>query len=696
MWMNAISKKEYVEDKTDKDFEIYTDALEPELPLAAIPDFEDRLRGAIREILEASFEKEDPEAFFRTIVVIGKNTLDTKCCSIFLMEEETSMLRFMDAEGGRMGEKTQEAEPYYYIPERKCFTKEERDVTSKQDIEAAIKQYRLEEKKAEHEPEKIQLNEKRVTWTKDKLPMGITAYVVKEGVGVVANGIAVREHPEWLGGYEAAQDEICTSIIEVPLKITKKRNGVEEEKTIGVIKIENHKDSKKISKFPHLRNPKERSRIQVFGPQHKQIISILADSVALAIQELYRDDSYKHIFGIKSLSEALLLLSGPVAGTKNRKIAKLIRDFCKDTIKWDIIGEENCYKRTIDLAEAIAKGLNLTTNLTEIFRELEKFDTLLRSTDVSYREHFLHQFQVFLSGYCIINKNKPFRDLLAKYLAKQGLPNAGIDDVVTCWFLASIFHDSAYSIERIQQWFGSYFGVLFRPPSRRRSSRRRDSERPEELLKELQLTIPWGNIFSLYGGALDYQKIQLIDMLCERIGQYGKGNPRRLQRDVTRLLTDSLVKNQDHGLFGGLILRLIMEDAKTKRIITNEASLAIAIHTDYVYRQLRAFFKDDQTNVKGRIDPHDFPFAFLLVFCDQAQQWGRPKFKELTRGANGDTQEGIRLVSIKIPSGKGNVEFDLKYPDVPDRVSKEIWKHWKSWKKYVKEIDVEFNIGVKS
>lgn len=673
----------------EKEFEIWEDSIEPHLVPAEIINYEDKLEKAIHDILEMSFRREEPKKFFRKVVEVGADTLDAKCCSIFLLEEKTSLLRLMDASGD-MGEKLKKAEPMYPIAQKRgAFTKDERE-TNKDKIKSIVQRYRQGEQKVKTELDRREFLKKRKSWIDDDdLPMGITASVVKKEKGVIAHGIAVREHPEWLGAYESAQREICTSIIEVPLKTKEKqKGGGEVEKIIGLIKIENHKESPVITNFEDLKDEEKRSEINIFGLQHRQIISILADSVALATKGLYGEESYKNIFGIKALNEVIDLLSSSINGSKNKKVAELMRDFCKDTIKWDIIGVDNCYQRVIELVGKILKELDLSEKLIEIYKKLRGFDVLLGATDVSYREHFLHQFQVFLSGYCIINKNGQIQRLLIDYLRKRGLSNSDVDDVVTCWFLASIVHDLAYSIERINRWLGSYIGVMFPPPYGQKTTKK-----PEELIKELQLTIPWGNIFSIYDGVFDYHKTALANLICERVAVElrKKGFSKNINRDVMGLVIGSLVGYQDHGLFGGLILMHIME-GETNPIIANEASLAIAMHSPKFYKQLKKL-QEEKLKKEEKIYPQDFPFAFLLMFCDNAQQWGRPQIMELLVRGTETEKIKIKLIKMEIPPDQGSVNFQLKYSRLTEEILEKILEPWKNWEKFMENINMTFTIG---
>ena len=290
----------------------------------------------------------------------------------------------------------------------------------------------------------------------------------------------------------------------------------------------------------------------------------------------------------------------------------------------------------------------------------------------------MHQFQVFMLGYCIINKNKQIQDLLAEYLRRKGLsdkaPNLLMDDVITCWFLASVFHDLASSIERINRWLGSFFGTVFPPPPAHQIS-----EKPEELLRKMQLTIPWGNIFSIYDGIFDYYKTKLSKLIFEQaLLETREVSDDIINRKLIGLLNESMIESQDHGLYAGLILLHITEDESNQ--IVNEASLAIALHSPRVYKKLHMRLRE--LDGIEKLDPKDFPFAFLLVFCDNAQQWGRPQMKKMVEDIE------IKITDLKIDE-YGNVVVQLDYSrPVTDTVLQKIREPWDFWENCFSDRDV--------
>lgn len=563
-------------------------------------EYKRRVRDLISRILQAAFKSKDLKKFLDEIVKVGAEKTEAKSCDIFLLEEtENGNGRILCAyaTSGEVGKILKEKEAWYYVPKRPPF-KETGE--GKKRVLAYLREYFIKNRgysedelqKLEQDLEKegkslmdILRNEKRSLMDiinekgddlidlveKGELPMGITAFVVRTGEPMSPlHGEKVREHPEWRGSYEGAH-EICTSLVEVPLKTP-------EGKILGMIKIENHKKSDSVKEFKDL----AKSTIYCFTDKHKEILRILADSAIIAIENiLYRADTYKKIFGTKILKKINELKIDD--SNENESIHNKIKELygqLKIEIE-DISGIDEIYNKITKLVSDIAQILNLQVTLNIIDNIGPSFESLL-GTDVRYREHFTHQFQVFLLGYYIINKKDSFRDKLIKYLQNIN-PSYGLKDVLKIWFIASMFHDFGYSVGKTESWLKNYF---------------------ERVAVPSNFQIGWADIFTYY----ESEKTNLVELISRNTN-----NPKD---KIAAFIKDAFIKHHDHGVISGLILMNIMR-GKMDDVLLREACCAIILHTETIYSKF------------NMLKINQFPFAFLLVFCDNAQQWGRPRMMTL-------------------------------------------------------------------
>jgi len=562
----------------------------------------EKIKQVVQDVLDASIGVIELKELLDKVVEIGSEKLNAKSCSIFLLVDNKGTLEIV-AGSGDIGKKLKESEAKYYIPKRAPFSQKPKEAP----------QYETWEE------------EKRLI--EDGKPgMRITAWVVKTGEFVRCSGRGEFEsHPEHRGKYEKSQGEECQEIIEIPLTFKKDiRYREYRAQADGVIKVENPKDKK-----------------NGFDENDEFIMHILAGCVSGTIQKIETEEpkSYKKLFNGAKLLGALLDWFKENEATiqgKNKGVAKEISEFSKDVLRWNIYGIEKMYDKIIEIVRRINGILEFEEDLIKVFEDITKKYEEILGTGVRYREHLIHQFQVFLLGYYIINKNTRFQKTLKDYLQKNGIDGT-LDNVMKCWFLSSAFHDIAYSIERINDWLGSYFQTLF----------------SSELVGEkLPFVFLWENLFT--GEGYEYHKNILIKLMRERLNIpfESEGAAKLHQIFITTLLTKSGSKKKNHGLFGALImanqlLKKSYTDSNIPKIIL-EGAFSVAVHTLDVCEDLYSV---------QRAKLHDIPFALLLVFCDNAQEWGRPWMKNLTPGA-------IELEEIKVASDKTTIKLVCNATDL--------------------------------
>ncbi|MGD2084727.1 MAG: hypothetical protein PVH61_00965 [Candidatus Aminicenantes bacterium] len=79
-----------------------------------------------------------------------------------------------------------------------------------------------------------------------------------------------------------------------------------------------------------------------------------------------------------------------------------------------------------------------------------------------YRDHFWHQLNVYLLGIAIISilNNSLKRDLVAdfnrSYIPAKDQEYSTINDACVIWFIASMFHDISYPVEKSGQWLDAF------------------------------------------------------------------------------------------------------------------------------------------------------------------------------------------------------------------------------------------------
>ena len=250
------------------------------------------------------------------------------------------------------------------------------------------------------------------------------------------------------------------------------------------------------------------------------------------------------------------------------------------------------------------------------------FEPLLKGIP-GYRDHMVHPFQVFLMGSIIIDR---FYDKF-RTAYKARLQNSEYGDMDFAWMLCSTFHDFCYPIQMYelvnQQLFKKFLQVeeTYMLP-------RLQTERI--LLQKGQLKF-LDQLTSLFCHCLDGQNNQTwtFDSEC------------KIDDEFRSILLKEITDNKNHAPLSALtLLNMILGERvahgrpdyiqKTFSTAVFPAGLAIALHDTDILKSL-----PQNQSLLFR----NMPIAFLLVYCDTAQEFGRSNqdyctLKSLSFGSN--------------------------------------------------------------
>jgi len=254
----------------------------------------------------------------------------------------------------------------------------------------------------------------------------------------------------------------------------------------------------------------------------------------------------------------------------------------------------------------------------EIQRQLE--DILLRNPE--YRDHFLHQFQVFLLGAYIIDKLYDHKEKCITEFKESyecGIENA--------WLLASTYHDFNYSIQEYDFWIKEFFSHALSISQNTKCS-----------LSPLNLDVA----FIRENFLLKTQEI------CEVLNL-------KMNDIVMNFFYEEATTERNHGLLSALSLLKLFENTTQNKINHSgliQAAVAIALHDESIWKAFSGRGENDDSEWNRNFAEETFlknqefkkyPLAFLLIFCDTVQEWGRvgknyreskPRLEDVTLGSN--------------------------------------------------------------
>lgn len=207
--------------------------------------------------------------------------------------------------------------------------------------------------------------------------------------------------------------------------------------------------------------------------------------------------------------------------------------------------------------------------------------------DQPYRDHYIHQFQVFLLGLHIIDK----------------LRTIFPEEIDRLWLITASFHDMAYPLQKYDSWAQSFF---------------KESLGIESIgVSDIKSNFVEGSLLASMG--------DIINALCK--GHFNgelRGNWLQEEQSLIRFFHERITQRKHHCILSSLSLlkRALLVDHSLRETLFVPSALAIALHHDVVWRELPT--ERHLNSLKFSNDP----LAFLLMFCDCVQEWGRPKTNE--------------------------------------------------------------------
>ena len=313
----------------------------------------------------------------------------------------------------------------------------------------------------------------------------------------------------------------------------------------------------------------------------------------------------------------------------------------------------------------------------EIYKEFER----VLFKDPRYRDHFIHQFQVFLSGLPIIDKHY---ELIKSAYSSVFIDSSEIE-IEFSWMLAATFHDIGYLVQQFDKWLNSFFKEFLDI-----------SDLPMELdLSQLLLV----RNFQEYIDKLT----SFYFTLDNKKGKWKYSGLHEVDHEFRKMLTSKLINERNHGIISSLILLDRIENSNVAPITLNymdgifsskivPAALAITLHD-------KSIFLDD------KVQPIEFeknPLSFILIYCDSIQEWGRPlssDFKTLDNNAPhlskfdiSDSKVSATLTYTKIKKiTDDKTTFDYKKDEI-EKVLGNLKSHEICFEITLQSLDDKYNI----
>ena len=284
------------------------------------------------------------------------------------------------------------------------------------------------------------------------------------------------------------------------------------------------------------------------------------------------------------------------------------------------------YQIALDTIKSLWSS-RLHTEYPEIQRN---FEVVLLLTP-EYREHFLHQFQVFLLGALIIDK-------LHDTSAIQAFEHSNGSTIEDAWLAASTYHDFNYPVERCEKWMTDFF------------------QQNLHIIDDNELF------------TLKLEKVVVTDEFLSKMQNLCAAIGCSFDDRMLRFILERSALQRDHAVLGALtFMKKFQNNTQLSTQAVSHAALSILLHDPNNWKCFcgevsvpnAPDWEVDFSNKRllPRLTLDSFPLEFLLAYCDEAQEWGRVgRDYEITKPQLEDIQVNQSEVLTHI-----SVEDDTSY-----------------------------------
>jgi hypothetical protein len=252
------------------------------------------------------------------------------------------------------------------------------------------------------------------------------------------------------------------------------------------------------------------------------------------------------------------------------------------------------------------------------------------------RDHYIHSVNVFIFGLCIYTQNANFRLAFdAANMDKTIYPNSydtKHEEFFYRWGIASLFHDVGYPIEIIGEQINKFIGFATEVDSDVKVKSHLEFENFEEL-NSITEVIPKREFvktyYKKYDSCVYVDLLKPIDLLAHKLhislGVDLKDMKAALDSFVGFMAKSGFI---DHGFYSAIIVLrwygFLIQSCKYKSEyffypVLDSAS-AILLHNYYKNAIMKPPFN------RGNLSSHDHPIAYLLILCDELQEWNREAY----------------------------------------------------------------------
>ena len=310
--------------------------------------------------------------------------------------------------------------------------------------------------------------------------------------------------------------------------------------------------------------------------------------------------------------------------------------------------------------------------LLDLVDTMERYEKNTGKLIERQRDHFIHSVNVFLLGLAIYAKNKNYRNVFKEHIEnstyeryyRNSKGKLSHEEFLYRWGIASLFHDIGYPFEIIGKQLNKFIN---------------DGVKSISNAYDVNVSIDFkdfnefNSIVRLYPYEFadeyreNYPKSKILDLfkpteiMAHKIAldfNFNKEKFKLLRKHLNNFVIYMKENNFiDHGFYSAILVlnsygSLIQKYSRHNDYFFYpivESATAILLHNYY-----NKTLQKDPFNL-GLLDCETNPIAYLLILCDELQEWNRQPFGVI------DVQKShVNDLIIKIDDERIDVEYILK------------------------------------
>lgn len=293
-------------------------------------------------------------------------------------------------------------------------------------------------------------------------------------------------------------------------------------------------------------------------------------------------------------------------------LKRTLKQFCKTGKKEDAFSVYYCF---CEIFQVFGSGYDTMSKLIEFLADHEYHSGELLE---KHRDHYSHSVYVFALGLAIYANDDTFAHIFFNFYKNDGSSDTKF---LYLWGLVALFHDIGYPFQIAHEQIKAYGNKIWGENSK---------DKPY---------VSYNNMDGLLAlspkelAGCRFESARTVDELLA-FGIHDRlGYPLPVLLKLLKGRYENQSKYMDHGYFSAVLLarRLtesgIRQDAPILDVLT-----AVALHNNLNRFDLsRAINKDLQKKKSVAIVPKKHPLAYLLMLCDELQNWDRTAFGEISK-----------------------------------------------------------------